>query len=80
MLAVKTTCRERWNQVLNEAARIPIKHLLTIQEGVAPTEFEKMMASGIRLVVPRRLHTRYPAEARSDLLSFEEFIGEVSPA
>lgn len=77
MLAVKTTCRERWNQVVNEAARIPIKHLLTIQEGVAPSEFKKMMESGIRLVVPKRLHKRYPREARQRLLTFEQFISGV---
>lgn len=37
MLAVKTTCRDRWRQILNEADRIPGKHLLTLQEGVSET-------------------------------------------
>ena len=35
MLAVKTTCRDRWRQILNEARRIETKHLLTVQEGVS---------------------------------------------
>ena len=32
MLGVKTTCKDRWRQILNEANRISEKHLLTIQE------------------------------------------------
>ena len=34
MLAVKTACRNRWHQILNEAGQITTKHLLTLQEGV----------------------------------------------
>ena len=52
MLAVKTTCKDRWRQVLNEAARIPAKHLLTLQEGVSENQFREMTESGVRLVVP----------------------------
>ena len=33
MLATKTTCKDRWRQILNEADRIKRKHLLTLQEG-----------------------------------------------
>ncbi|WP_275039601.1 type II restriction endonuclease, partial [Vibrio vulnificus] len=35
MLAVKTTCKDRWRQVLNEANRIDNIHLFTLQEGVS---------------------------------------------
>jgi hypothetical protein len=30
MLGVKTTCSDRWRQVLAEADRIQLKHLLTL--------------------------------------------------
>lgn len=30
MLAVKTTCKDRWRQVVKEVDRIPTKHLLTL--------------------------------------------------
>lgn len=33
MLAVKTTMKDRWRQILNEANRVEQKHLLTLQEG-----------------------------------------------
>lgn len=35
MLATKTTLKDRWRQILNEADRIGRKHLLTLQEGVS---------------------------------------------
>ncbi|EBK1959289.1 restriction endonuclease, partial [Salmonella enterica] len=30
MLASKSTCKDRWRQMLNEAVRISDKHLLTL--------------------------------------------------
>ena len=77
MLAVKTTCRDRWRQILNEADRIPTKHLLTVQEGVSETQFREMRESGVQLVVPRRLWSHYPAAVRAELLSLDTFVAEV---
>jgi hypothetical protein len=74
MLAVKTTCKDRWRQILNEADRIPTKHLLTLQEGVSPHQFEEMQAAGVALVVPRRLHSKYPPEMRQHLVTVTDFI------
>lgn len=78
MLAVKTTCRDRWRQILNEAGRIGKKHLLTVQEGVSETQFREMKESGVQLVVPRRLWSKYPPPIRPELQSLEGFIAEVS--
>lgn len=77
MLAVKSSVRERWMQVLKEAARIKPKHLLTLQEGVSVKQFNAMWDEGIRLVVPERLHIKYPRAVRADLQTLESFIGEV---
>lgn len=77
MLACKTTCKDRWRQVLKEADRIKEKHLLTLQEGVSENQFSEMTNSGIRLVVPKKIHTKYPKSIRADLISFEEFIGDL---
>ena len=77
MLAVKTTCRDRWRQVLNEAGRIRTKHLLTVQEGVSETQFREMKESGVQLVVPSRLWSHYPAVVRPELVSLRDFIAEV---
>lgn len=77
MLAAKTTCKERWNQVANEAARINKKHLITLQEGVTAAQHKKMKQAGIALVVPRPLHEKYPREIRSELLTFSQFLAEM---
>ncbi|VVS96609.1 Type-2 restriction enzyme EcoRII [Sphingomonas aurantiaca] len=77
MLAVKTTCRDRWRQILNEADRIPMKHLLTLQEGVSETQFREMTNAGVQLVVPAGLTETFPKDVRPHLQTLESFIGDV---
>lgn len=77
MLAVKTTCRDRWRQVINEADRVPRTHLLTLQEGVSERQFEEMQSEGVTLVVPASVHRAFNKSFRSDVMSFGEFIEEV---
>ena len=78
MLAVKTTCRDRWRQVLNEADRqLPWTHLLTVQEGVSETQYREMAESGVKLVVPAPLKSRFPVSVRSEIQTLGEFIDEI---
>jgi hypothetical protein len=77
MLAVKTTCRDRWRQVLNEADRIRVKHLLTLQEGVSETQFREMKDAGVRLVVPTPLKRKFPKAIQPELLSLGDFIKQL---
>jgi hypothetical protein len=77
MLAAKTTVKDRWRQILNEADRIQTKHLLTLQEGVSENQFREMTEASVRLVVPESLHERYPESVRPNLTSFERFVAEV---
>jgi hypothetical protein len=77
MLAVKTTCRDRWRQVLNEADRIATKHLLTLQEGVSEGQFREMTDARIQLVVPEPLISAFPKSIQPHLQSLESFIGDV---
>jgi hypothetical protein len=77
MLAAKTTCRDRWRQVINEADRICPKHLLTLQEGVSEGQFREMREAGIRLVVPAGIQGAYPETVRPHLVTFESFIGDI---
>lgn len=76
MLGVKTTCKDRWRQILNEADRVPDKHLVTLQEGVSVEQFQEMVAARVTLVVPFALHEKYPKQIRSELLSLERFIAQ----
>jgi hypothetical protein len=78
MLAVKTTCKDRWRQILNEAEKIPEKHLLTLQEGVTTDQFSEMRAAGVKLVVPTPLIKSYPKIIRAELISLGDFIKGVA--
>lgn len=77
MLAAKTTCKDRWRQVINEANRIKEKHLLTLQEGISENQFAEMREEGIKLVVPDGLHHSYNEAVRPHLISFESFIADI---
>ena len=77
MLAAKTTCKERWNQILNEAERIKFKHLLTLQEGVSEAQFRAMDEANVKLVVPSPLVKKYPKAVQEHLQTLESFIADV---
>ncbi len=78
MLAAKTTCKDRWRQILNEADRIPVKHLLTLQEGVSEAQYREMRQHGVQLVVPQPLIGSYPDTVRDGLLTLEQFLERVA--
>lgn len=77
MLAAKTTCKDRWRQILNEADRIPDKHLLTLQEGVSENQFSEMTEAGVTLVVPTTLQRAYPESVRPHLMTFAGFLDDI---
>ncbi len=76
MLAAKTTCKDRWRQILTEANRIPSKHLLTEQRGISENQFAEMQQEGVVLVVPKPLIRKYPKKVRPHLVTLEKFIAE----
>jgi len=76
MLAVKTTCKDRWRQVINEADRIKPIHLFTLQEGVSVNQFREMQAHNVKLVVPSPLHSKYHKDIRNELIPLNNFIEE----
>ncbi|WP_214483092.1 type II restriction endonuclease [Bacillus sp. SM2101] len=73
-LGSKTTCKDRWRQILNEANRIPEKHLLTLQQGISSNQFDEMAEEKVTLVVPKPYHSMYPAEYQDRLWTIEKFI------
>lgn len=50
-LGAKTTCKDRWRQILNEANKIPLKHLFTLQEGISHNQLGEMKEENVKLVV-----------------------------
>ncbi|HCO1773271.1 TPA: restriction endonuclease [Escherichia coli] len=77
ILAVKTTCKDRWRQILNEADKIHQVHLFTLQEGVSSAQYREMKDAGVRLVVPSTLHKKYPEAVREELITLGAFITEL---
>ena len=77
MLGAKTTCKDRWRQVINEADRIEIKHLFTLQPGISKNQLKEMADNGVKLVVPQKNISTFPAEYQSSLSNLSDFIGMV---
>jgi len=77
MLGVKTTCKDRWRQVLTEANRIPEKHLFTLQPKISSNQTNEMMTSNLQLVIPNSIHATYTDEQCKWLWDLDTFIGHV---
>lgn len=76
-LAAKTTCKDRWRQILTEADRIDKKYLFTLQQGISSQQLQAMISENVQLVVPARYHKDYPEPWRKHILSLKEFIDYV---
>lgn len=74
MLGAKSTLKERWRQVLSEAERIEIKHLLTLEPGISEKQTAEMQAKCLQLIVPRGLHATYKPQQCSWLMDVSGFI------
>ncbi|WP_171038131.1 type II restriction endonuclease [Aquibacillus sediminis] len=74
LLGAKTTCKDRWRQVLSEGERVPYKHLLTLQQGISKSQLEEMKNANLQLVVPKPYHLQYPKENRDKLWTVSDFI------
>ena len=77
VLASKTTCKDRWRQVLNEADRIKTKHLFTLQQGISTNQLEEMFKYNVQLVVPRQYLTSFPATYRDRILTLDMFVKHI---
>lgn len=78
-LAAKTTCKDRWRQVINEADRLRglPKYLCTLQQGISPAQMDEMQAENVILVVPRPYIASYPADRRDRIWTLTKFVDYV---
>jgi hypothetical protein len=74
MLGVKTSLKDRWRQVLSEAERIPVKHLLTLEPGISDSQTSEMRAKNLHLVLPKEIHQTFSPDQQKWILSVREFI------
>ena len=74
MLGSKSSCKDRWRQVLDEAKRIEKKHLFTLEPAISTNQTTQMQASKLQLVIPKQIHKTFTTEQQSWLMSLEDFI------
>lgn len=74
LLGAKSTCKDRWRQVLSEGARVPSKHLVTLEPGISLNQTDEMQSAGLQLVVPEPIQNSYRAEQREWLFTLRDFI------
>lgn len=74
MLGAKTTCKDRWRQVLSEADRIPSKHLITLEPSISEAQTDEMHSHSLQLVIPASIHPTYSEKQHDQLLDVGAFI------
>lgn len=74
MLAAKSTCKDRWPQILSEAERLDQKHLVTLEPGISTAQTTMMQESGVQLIVPETIHASYQSSQREYLWKVSDFI------
>lgn len=78
-LAAKTTCKDRWRQIINEADRLRDrpKYLCTLQQGISPAQMDEMQAENVILVVPKLYITSYPKDRQDRIWTVKKFVSYV---
>lgn len=75
-LAAKTTCKDRWRQVINEADRLRgrNKFLCTLQQGISAAQMDEMEAEQVILVVPKPYIQTYPKDRQKRIWTVGKFV------
>lgn len=78
-LAAKTTCKDRWRQIINEANRLRErpKYLCTLQQGISPAQMDEMQDENVILVVPKPYISTYPSDRRDRIWTLTKFVNYV---
>lgn len=78
-LAAKTTCKDRWRQIINEADRLRgrPKYLCTLQQGISSAQMDEMQEENVILVVPRPYISSYPADRRERIWTVAKFVNYI---
>ncbi len=75
-LAAKTTCKDRWRQIINEADRLKgrTKYLCTLQQGISTAQMDEMKSEKIVLVVPKPYIVTFPRDWRERIWTVDKFV------
>lgn len=75
-LAAKTTCKDRWRQVINEADRLrdKPKYLCTLQQGISGAQMDEMQTEQVILVVPQPYISTFPRDRQDRIWTVFKFV------
>ncbi|GAO44134.1 type II restriction endonuclease [Flavihumibacter petaseus] len=74
MLGVKTTAKDRWRQILMEADRVSLKHLITLEPSISKNQTDEMIAQKIQLILPEPLLSTYTQSQQQTLITLSQFL------
>jgi hypothetical protein len=77
LLGAKTTCKDRWRQVLSEGNKVKEKYLVTLEPAISENQTDEMKANNLTLVIPTTLHSTYSREQQEQLVDVQCFINFV---
>ena len=80
LLGAKTTCKDRWRQVLSEGDRLDRKYLITLEAGISSFQVSEMQAKNLQLILPRSVHSSFNIGQQKWLYSVSDFIRKVKAA
>jgi hypothetical protein len=78
MVSCKSLLRDRWRQVLHEAARIPVKYQLTVDSGLTRAVVGNMAAAGILVFVPLVIKQAATEDLQGELGTVADLVREVA--
>lgn len=75
-LAAKTTCKDRWRQIITECDRLvdKPKFLCTLQQGISQKQVLEMDSENVVLVVPEQYIPSYAPSVRHKIWTVRKFI------
>lgn len=74
MLASKSTCKDRWRQVLSESAKIKQKHLFTLEPSISEHQTNEMRANNLTLVLPDEIKSTYTTTQQKYIINLKDFL------
>jgi len=74
MLGVKSTCKDRWRQILSEADRIKAKHVLTLESAISTMQTDEMKRHSVQLIIPHKIVETYKLDQQQWLFTLTDFI------
>ncbi|WP_144821056.1 type II restriction endonuclease [Marinobacter piscensis] len=80
LLGAKTTCKDRWRQVLSEGDLQDRKFLATLEAGISSPQTDEMSANNLQLVIPKAIHGSFTEAQQNWLYSIADFIKMVRQA